>query len=174
MVSVIPACYQFVKKLCQLLASANIDRIFPHSVQIWENTDQKTLNTDAFHAVQVTKDFIQSVQNFSLSKNSLIRKSKNYTLLATSSKHVNHDSIRNFVCSKTSYGIITIISWNPELTTNLTKMYLAKHSKNLRIRTNSSYRLAIQWKYTRAYNTASRYCNCFWKLYIKVKILQST
>ena len=67
-VSVIPACYQFVKKLCQLLASANIDRIFPHSVQIWENTDQKILNTDAFHAVQVTKDFIQSVQNFSLSK----------------------------------------------------------------------------------------------------------
>ena len=111
---------------------------------------------------------------FQLVKNSLIRKSKNYTLLATSSKHVNHDSIRNFVCSKTSYGIITIISWNPELTTNLTKMYLAKHSKNLRIRTNSSYRLAIQWKYTRAYNTASRYCNCFWKLYLKVKILQST
>ena len=46
---------------------------------------------------------------FQLVKNSLIRKSKNYTLLAASSKHVNHDSVRNFVCSKTSYGIFTII-----------------------------------------------------------------
>ena len=109
-VSVIPACYQFVKKLCQLLHICKHRPYFPTFSPNMGKYGPKNSEHGRFPCSASRQRFYTISAKFQLVKNSLIRKSKNYTLLATSSKHVNHDSIRNFVCSKTSYGIITIIS----------------------------------------------------------------
>ena len=61
-----------------------IPRISPHSVQMWENTYQKTPNTDTFHAVILMSEESNQVENI----DSEISDTKN--LLACGKAPFNH------------------------------------------------------------------------------------